>query len=109
MFISTSQELSLLGTFHSSKVSWLKWCSVIRAPGLEGEVSLGVLSVSHKEGNLPTATQAETKLLVLFPSILSPAPITVLCPLLLSRFPLSTEGPKEEKGRGEKFETAQDG
>lgn len=73
------------------------------------EVSLGLLSVSYKEGNLPTATPTETKLLVLFPSTPFPAPITVLHPLLLPKFPLSIQGPKEEKGRGEKFETAQDG
>lgn len=70
---------------------------------------MNLLSVSHKEVNLLTAPPTETKLLVLFPSTPFLAPIAVMPSLLLSKFPPSIEGPKEEKGRGEKSETAQDG
>lgn len=71
-------------------------------------VSLGLLSVSHREGNLVAATPTETKLLVLSLSTPPLPPITVLPPPP-TKFPLSTGSPEEEKGRGEKFETAQDG
>lgn len=73
-------------------------CDWVSRP--RSNVSLGLLSVSHREGNLVAAIPTETKLLVL--SLSTP-------PLPPTKFPLSTGSPEEEKGRGEKFETAQDG
>ena len=107
--------LNLMGLCSHHK-NWPTWKLFVarRSPGLivlcnwgfrPDPMSLGLHSVSYTEGICFIATPTEAKFLVLFLSTFPP-PHPCAPP---SKFPPSIEGLEEEKGRGEKFETAQDG
>ena len=82
--------------------------AVFRAPHPDA-VSLLVHSDSHREGTyLQSLAQKQSSLF--FPFLAPPLHPYHCAPLLSPpKFPPSIESSEEEKGRGEKFETAQDG
>lgn len=80
---------------------------MVRAP--HPDPVSGSLSFSHREGTyLQSLPQEQSSLF--FPFLAPPLHPHHSAPLLSPlKFPPSIESSEEEKGRGEKFETAQDG